>query len=408
MTARDMDGASDITRLYFLINPTPNIPQNTCHGFYDRIANALFLYNDGLTAITGPLTPGAAQAIQNSQCAINGAATTVVTTATDLTLNLNLTIKTTAATNAYLWPVDTQNTGSGWVRTASWSLAAPNQPPTVVNRQDGFSGSPSTVTFTARDFNGYTDIQRLYFLINTDTNIPQNTCHGFYDRAANALFLYNDSTTALVPGLQNSQCALDASTFRIDTSIDARDLIISLKMSLKPPFANTAKNVYLWALDSQNAETGWVQTGQWFPNANALPAVGTGTPSALSGVNPLSVTIPVSDPDGNANIARIYFLVAASPTPTVNGCHGFYDRPTGGLYLYNDALTSPILGSSQNGQCAVSAAATSMNAASTTSANLTLSMNLINPYLATPKNLYIWIVDQQGNGTGWIQAATWN
>lgn len=102
MTARDMDGASDITRLYFLINPTPNIPQNTCHGFYDRIANALFLYNDGLTAITGPLTPGAAQAIQNSQCAINGAATTVVTTATDLTLNLNLTIKTTAATNAYL------------------------------------------------------------------------------------------------------------------------------------------------------------------------------------------------------------------------------------------------------------------------------------------------------------------
>ena len=42
------------------------------------------------------------------------------------------------------------------------------------------------------------------------------------------------------------------------------------------------------------------------------------------------------DIDGGVDIARLYFLVASTAAPTAGGCHGFYDRATNGLYLYND------------------------------------------------------------------------
>ncbi len=37
-----------------------------------------------------------------------------------------------------------------------------------------------------------------------------------------------------------------------------------------------------------------------------------------------------------------------------------------------------------------------------------LNLELRGPYIGTAKKLYIWVVDQQGNGTGWVHAATWN
>jgi hypothetical protein len=46
------------------------------------------------------------------------------------------------------------------------------------------TGSPQTFTFTASDPDGFGDIGRFYFLINVNTGIPANTCHGFYDRAS--------------------------------------------------------------------------------------------------------------------------------------------------------------------------------------------------------------------------------
>jgi len=406
MSARDIDGASDITRLYFLINPTPNIPQNTCHGFYDKPTNALFLYNDALTAVLGPLTPGTAQIIQNTQCAINGAATNLATTGTDLTLNLTLNIKTTGATNAYLWPIDTQNTGSGWVRTASWSLAGPNQPPIVDNRAGLYVGStPSPLILVSRDPDGYTDIQRVYFLVNPDTNIPQNTCHGFYDRAANALFLYNDATSALVATLQNSQYAIDGASLQVSTSPDARDLVLSFNVTYKSPFVNTPKNIYAWARDRQNADTGWVKTANLQP---FIPAVGPASPASISSTNSVTLGIPIYSIDWQTNLSRAYFLIANSPNVSINGCHGFIDRATNGLFLYNDTLSAVLgPGSSQNSQCGVNANGAGFVQTSSFRADVNIPFTVSPGFIGTGKNVYIWAVDPQGAGSGWVQVATW-
>lgn len=63
---------TDLHRVYFVVNTGPTVPAGGCHGFYDRATNALFLYNDNLSLVTGPLTPGAAGVLQNSQCRVNG------------------------------------------------------------------------------------------------------------------------------------------------------------------------------------------------------------------------------------------------------------------------------------------------------------------------------------------------
>ena len=50
-----------------LREPDAAVPQNTCHGFYDGASNGIYLYNDALTALLGPLTPGTSGTLQNGQ-----------------------------------------------------------------------------------------------------------------------------------------------------------------------------------------------------------------------------------------------------------------------------------------------------------------------------------------------------
>ncbi|MBL8239298.1 MAG: hypothetical protein JNM66_17870 [Bryobacterales bacterium] len=63
-TARDTNGAADISRIYFLVNTSANIPANVCHGFYDQGANAFYLFNDNLSAVFGPLYAGGGDDLQ--------------------------------------------------------------------------------------------------------------------------------------------------------------------------------------------------------------------------------------------------------------------------------------------------------------------------------------------------------
>lgn len=46
-------------------------------------------YNDALTSLQGPLSPSTAGSLQNGQCVINGASSSVSAAGTDLTLNLS-------------------------------------------------------------------------------------------------------------------------------------------------------------------------------------------------------------------------------------------------------------------------------------------------------------------------------
>jgi hypothetical protein len=125
VTARDLDGYADISVVYFLVNPSAAVPQNACHGYYYWPSNSLYLYNDALTALLGPLTPGTSGTLQNSQCTVYGSTSSLVSASgTDLVLNLGLGLRgayTTAAENVYFWVKDSQGHDTGWVQTGSWA-----------------------------------------------------------------------------------------------------------------------------------------------------------------------------------------------------------------------------------------------------------------------------------------------
>jgi hypothetical protein len=112
-----------VYRLYFLVNSGPSIPHNTCHGFYDRPSNALYLYSDSLSEAYGPLKLGSAESIQNSQCIVNGVgSSTVSTSGTDVAIKVDLGLRGRYAVeqNVYMWVKDSKGQDTGWIKTGKW------------------------------------------------------------------------------------------------------------------------------------------------------------------------------------------------------------------------------------------------------------------------------------------------
>ena len=426
VVARDPDGNANIKRVYFLVNADSSIPQGTCHGYYDRALNAFFLYNDALTRLEGPLTPGANGTIQNSQCLLSGLPSAPVTVAgADMTMTMGLSLLgaySTAAKKVYFWVVDAEDNGTGWVQTATWTPGSSNVAPVVVvGTPAAPQGSPQVFRFVARDGNGFTDLDRVYFLVNANATVPVNTCHGLYDRKLNAFYLYNDALTALegplTPGtagtIQNGQCAIDGATSSPVTG-SGTDLSMAIGINLKGGFAASSKNVYTWVTDASAAGTGWVQLATWAPPvANQPPVFVSATPSAATGLTQ-TFALLARDPNGFANIQRIYFQIHTSATVPVNTCHGMFDRALNAFYLYNDALTvlqGPLTpgsaGTLQNGQCTIDGPGSSPVSFSGTDLSVRMSVRLNGSYTSGTRNLYAWVTDNEANGTGWQQAATW-
>jgi hypothetical protein len=425
LVARDANGFSDINRIYFVVNTSPAVPVNSCHGFYERSSNAIFLYNDALTITAGPLIPGAAAAIQNGQCAINGATSSVTASGTDVQLNLSISRHGAYANGAqslYIWVTDNAGTGTGWVQASTWTLAGPTPaPPTLASAAPSASATATqTFALTGRDLNGFADINRMYFLVNSTTSVPAGSCHGFYDRATNEIFLYNDALTALgtplTPGaagtVQNSQCAINGPASSVTTS--GTDIVLNLNMTRQGSYATGTRNLYLWVTDNAGTGTGWVQASTWTLGAGVpqAPTLAAATPSNSS---LFAQTFLLTGRDGNGaiDISRIYFLVNTDTSVPQGGCHGFYDRGLNAIYLYNDALnallgpvTPGVAGTIQNGQCAISGSTSSVSIGGTDLA-FGLGITRQGSYSSGARNVYAWVVDQGGLGTGWLQASTW-
>jgi len=424
-TFADNDGFDNIDRFYFLVNATPTIPQNTCHGFYLRGSNTIELYTDGLVSRL-TVTPGAQQTIENSQCAIHGATSALLSASgNQLQVRFGISLKGTFATaqrNVYVWPLDLQNNGTGWLQTTTWLTGNLNRPPVaVVDSVPSLTGSPQQITFAASDPDGFDNLDRIYFLVNPTPTVPLNSCHGFYQRSANAIYLYNDALNVLqgpvTPGatgvIQNSQCAIDAPTSSLVTA-SGTNLAVRLAMTLKGAFANTSQKVYLWAVDANGNGTGWVQNAAWGPtNLNRPPSVISGAPTAPIG-SPQTFDFTLRDPDGAANIRRVYFVINPTPAVPQNTCHGLYDRVLNAVYLYNDALNAAsgphVLGAAatpQNSQCSIDIGASSLVSNTGTDLVIRLRMTLLGAFAGANQNIYLWPIDDEGNGTGWIQTGVW-
>jgi hypothetical protein len=410
--------------VYFLVNTTATVPVNSCHGFYDRATNGLYLYNNDYSVLQGPLTLGTSGTLSNSQCSVNGLTSSLVSGAgTDVVFNLGMSLLgsySTSTQNIYIWVVDKEANGTGWVQTGTWGNAgAPVAPTFVSGTPANPSGSPQTFALVARDGNGFSDISRMYFVVNTSATVPVNSCHGFYDRATGAFYLYNDALTVLqgplTPGvagtLANGQCSINGATSSVTGS--GTDLTVTMTMSLLGSYGAGQQKLYTWTVDNAGTGTNWVLASTWngssAPVAPTLPVVSPTSSAAAT----QTFSLTGRDANGFSDINRFYFQVHTDATVPANTCHGFYDRASNSVFLYNDALTaltSFTVGTSgfvQNSQCRINGAATTVTGSGT---DVVLNLNITRQgtYTTGAKSLLVWVIDNGGLGTGWLTAANWS
>jgi hypothetical protein len=116
-----VNGTGYLQYVHALVNGTLN-SNGACWVYYSAAVNGLYLLNDTQTGSTGPLTPGSNGTLQNSQCTLNGAGSSVIGSANTLAMTLALTFKPSfsGAQTAFGSAFDKASLASGWQTLGTW------------------------------------------------------------------------------------------------------------------------------------------------------------------------------------------------------------------------------------------------------------------------------------------------
>jgi hypothetical protein len=264
---QDPDGFSDLQWVYALFH-TSISGANGCYLRYTRAQNTLWLRNDAGNAWLGPVTPGTAGTVENSQCTLVAASSAASGSGTTLTLDVSVSFKGAFAgtKNVYLYAIDMLNLVSNWQQRGTWTIPGTAPEAVSVTPSSG-SGSSQTFRFTFRDADGYTQLQWVYALFQTAIN-GANACYLRYTRPENTLWLRNDAGTGwlgpVTPGtaatVENTQCRLLAGSSAASGS--STILNVDVAIQFKTGFSGT-KNIYLYAIDAMNLISDWQLRGSW-------------------------------------------------------------------------------------------------------------------------------------------------
>jgi hypothetical protein len=120
----DTDGYQSLQYCLFLINTSIN-PSQCFYGYYNQNLNKLYLMNDAGNAWLGGYTPGTNQTIENSYAKLNCAQTTITSQGSNLTVNWQVSFKSTfmGNKNAYLSAWDDYGRSTSWQQKASYTIA---------------------------------------------------------------------------------------------------------------------------------------------------------------------------------------------------------------------------------------------------------------------------------------------
>ncbi len=219
----DPASASDIgwAQMHF---QTQLVASGACYLQYTRATNSIVLINDAGTAALGPVTLGASGSLNNSQCALNAAGSSVSTSGNNLTVNLALSFQPAFAgsKNVSMGVSNNANVFSGWQQMGSWTVTAGNLPPQNVSVSPASgSGSGGTFNFTYSDPYGYSDLSWVQLDFQTQLN-GAGACYVQYTIASNTVQLINDAGTGNIGAggtlgssgtLANSQCSISLGLF---------------------------------------------------------------------------------------------------------------------------------------------------------------------------------------------------
>jgi hypothetical protein len=365
-------------------------------------------------------TPGAATTLQNSQCSLNVAATSVRLSGNNLTLNLAMTFAPayTGAKNVYMYAADVSGSNSGWQTLGAWSVPSTAAVPTA-NSVTPSSGSGASQSFALQysDSAGATSLQSVWVYFNaTLANPASNSCLLSYNVAANQINLLQNNGNAwssATPGaattLQNSQCSLNVAATSV--MLSGNNLTLNLAMTFTPGYAG-AKNVYMYAADVSGSNSGWQTLGTWtVPSTAAVPTANSVTPNSGSGASQ-TFALQYSDSSGATKLQAVWvYFNATLANPATNSCLLYYNVAAKQINLLQNngsawfAATPGAATTLQNSQCSLNVAATSVMLSGN---NLTLNLAMtFTPAYAGAKNIYMYAADTSGANSGWETLGSW-
>ncbi len=415
----DPDGAQDLGTLQVLFNASLNTA-GACWIEYRRAANELRLMNDSGTGSLGPLTPGGAGSVQNSQCAVSAAGSSAAVNGTNLTLNLSITFLPAfaGAKLVFLSATDFGGLLADWLQRGTWTVpgtTGASAPSAGVISPTSGNASSQLFTITATDPNGAGDINFVEVLFNSGPTAALG-CYVRYERAGGNLRLFADNGTTLsspaaigsAAQLQNSQCVVNA--FGSSVSASGNNLILNLTLVFRTSFSGTRQS-FVQVQDNGGLRLNFVQTGTWSPpSTNQAPAVLFVSPSSGGGAAQV-FTFAAADSGGAVTISEAELLFNLS-VELAGACHIRYDRAANQLRLLNDAGTAvagvvvPGSGATaQNSQCTIGGAGSSANA---TLGVLTVSVAItFKPVFQGERTAFVNATDSDGLANGFQTRGQW-
>jgi hypothetical protein len=262
---------------YILLLPTPNVVQYTALGSclieYNRISNGMRLINDAgdgwIGRLEGVRIGGAAELLENAQCAVNPAAATAQIRGDTMVVEATVTFKAgvAAVLGTFLQAFDTEGKFTGMTQFGNWVApgtnhrSGPRSVAVTLERSAGVYNLGIAAAHTA----GADNLSAIHVRIGARI-IGAPVCHIVYFPSTKRMNLVNDAETGLVsdtwiePGagtLSNSQCTVFGPG---SGSADAQGAYLFTKVQLNPVTFAGFKYVYMNVFDNNGLLTHWVTT----------------------------------------------------------------------------------------------------------------------------------------------------
>jgi len=275
-TFSDMGGFQKFTVVDVLINNVLDGRQACYVAFVPSAANSGSLYlvdnaGDAGGPYSGMLLPGNG-AVENSQCSISAAGSSVAGSGNTLTLTLAISFTSGFAGNKVLYlAAQDASSISGWQVMGTWNVPGPAiTGPGVGGVSPALSsGSSQTYTFTFTDTNGWQDISVANVLINGVISgvgacyvafVPGGPGSGTVDLVDNEGDAGGPYASMKLPGtgtVSNSQCSISAAGSSVTAGGNTLTLILAIAYSQS--FAGT--QVLYLAARSNTATSNWQASG---------------------------------------------------------------------------------------------------------------------------------------------------
>jgi uncharacterized repeat protein (TIGR01451 family) len=387
-----------------------------CYMDYTAINNYLYLGTNSGGGWIGAGTVGTSGTIQNSQCQIDLATSSLSGSGGNFTLNLAITFLSGLSGMQQIYMATGDNAGliAAWQRMGAWMVGSVTAPPLNVSvTPSSGTGTAQTFAFTVSSAAGWQNIAWIQISIGNSAS-PAN-CYLEYTGVNDYVYLNNNSgggwigygTVGESGTIQNSQCQINLSASSVIGS--GNDFTLTLAVTFLSGLSGV-QQIFMATGDNAGLIAAWQRMGGWTVGSVTAPPVNVSvTPSSGTGTAQ-TFAFMVSSAAGWQNIAWIQISIGNSATPA--DCYLEYTAVNSHVYLNNNSGGGWIgygtvgeSGAIHNSQCQLNLAASS-SVGSGNNSTLNLPIAFLSG-LSGPQQVYMATGDNAGQVASWQRMGTW-